>query len=152
MKLIVYGNSFSSDAINFTLMYEINFYVFFSFPIELTEYPIEYFVVFRLKLFWGVCGFNRHSLNSVPSITPFAFIVQEMMRSFQKAFMKSLKNPEIDFCVSFKKILKEIWEAHIFGKVNIKKKTCLPSSEKLPHCAIIISDKWIRYGPIEQEN
>lgn len=75
------------------------------------------------------------------------------MRSLQKPFMKSLEIPKIDFCVSFKKNkLKEIWEACIFGKFILKKKTCLPSSEKLPCYAIIISDKWIGYGSIEQEN
>lgn len=65
------------------------------------------------------------------------------MRSLQKAFMKSLKNPcegtEIDFFVSFKKKNTQIWEVHIFRKLNIQK---LSIQFWGTACyAIIISDK-----------
>lgn len=104
MKLIVYGNSCTSWCNNLSInVWDKLSWFFFSYGTVIASNRVFYSV--RARAYLGVVWFNSYYLNSVPFITLFFFTAQNMVRSLQKALMKSLVCPKkgagIDFCVSF---------------------------------------------------
>lgn len=104
MKLMVYGNSRSSQCNNFALMYERNFHGF-PLPIELAVRVSSCtFSSAQATAHSGLVVLNNCSLFSVPSITLFLDFTEHgeiSPESIDEIPGVCRKGAEVGFCVSF---------------------------------------------------